>query len=245
MRPPLRPPQGRLAQPFDKLALRQAQEDGEGHPYNACVPNKSGRRNPRAQQILRSLPPQGADEAGPALFLLVGLPGVGKTTFARRLRTLTGAAVLESDRLRSVLFGAPVFSQRESGMLFRAVLSAAAELLGERRPVIIDATNLSEADRRPFCELAGEAGAPLSIFALDAPVAVVEARLEARLSNASDCSYADIAVYHRMRGRVEPISREHRRIDTSDQAAVEAALTSTAAAYWGRAAAAGKGDSPQ
>ena len=122
------------------------------------------------------MPPQGADEAGPALFLLVGLPGVGKTTFARQLALLTGAAVLESDRLRSLLFGAPVFSQRESGMLVSR-RRLGRDRASRRAPSGDHRRDQPErGDRRPFYELADETGTPLSVIALDAPVEVVEAR---------------------------------------------------------------------
>ncbi len=166
-----------------------------------------------------------------ALFLLAGLPGAGKSTFARALAQETGALVVESDRLRRLLFGQPVFSGRESEALFRALTSATRRLLEEGYAVIVDATNLSESDRRPFYELADALGFVLAVVALDAPVPVVERRLEERLARPCGYSYADVAVYHRMRERVEPISRAHRRIDTSDRAGMQAALAEITAAY--------------
>jgi predicted kinase len=166
-----------------------------------------------------------------ALFLLAGLPGAGKSTFARALAQETGALVVESDRLRRLLFGQPVFSGRESEALFRALNSATRRLLEEGYAVIVDATNLSESDRRPFYELADALGFVLAVVALDAPVPVVERRLEERLARSCGYSYADVAVYHRMRERVEPISRAHRRIDTSDRAGMQAALAEITAAY--------------
>lgn len=196
------------------------------------MPRITGRPTPNARLILAALadacpvPPGGA-----ALFLLSGLPGTGKSTFATALSALTGATVLESDRCRRLLFPAPQFSARESGIVFRAIRSAALDLIRADAAVIIDATNVSESDRVPFYEIADRASAPLFILALTTPMAVVEGRLERRMREAGDCSLAGVAVYHRMRGRVEPISREHRRIDTSDPADIAAALTTVATAY--------------
>jgi predicted kinase len=188
-------------------------------------------RNPNATRILKAAGAPAAAGAGAAVILLSGLPGVGKSTFARALGAATDAIILESDRLRALLFEAPVHSPRESGILFRAIRSAAACLLKERHAVIIDATNLSETDRRPFYELADSSGAPLFVVALDAPQETIEGRLARRLLESDGCSYADIDVYHRMRGRVEPISREHMRVDTSNQAAVQTARIAITTAY--------------
>jgi predicted kinase len=201
-------------------------------PYNCHVPSTLRRRlAPRVQTIITSLELSEIPPGPAALFLLVGLPGAGKTTFAEALSRGTGAIVLESDRFRRLLFGEPVFSMRESEALFRALVSAAGSLLEGGAAVIVDATNLSESDRQPFYDLADDLELPLFIVGLDAPPAVIEQRLEERMSLADGYSYADLAVYHRMRGRVEPISRKHWRVDSSDQPAFEAALTAIAAAH--------------
>ena len=189
---------------------------------------RRGRLSPAAYTIYRAVRPERPEATGASLFLVTGLPGAGKSTFAAALSRLTGATVIESDRFRRELFGEPVFSSRENGLLFRGVRGASRLLLAEGLPVIVDATNLDETDRGPFYRLAEECPAPLFIASLTAPEAVIEMRLRERMQGAGGYSYADLDVYHRMRRRVEPISRPHWRIDTSDQAAVEAALTSIA-----------------
>jgi predicted kinase len=189
------------------------------------------RKTPRVATVISSLQLASAGLGPPALVLLVGLPGAGKSTFARALSDLTGAVVLESDRFRTLLFPQPVFSMRESTALFRALAAATKQLLDRGYAVIVDATNLSESDRRPFYDLAKELDVALLVIALEAPLDVIERRLERRTSEPAGYSLADIDVYHRMRGRVEPISRKHWRVDTSNQIAYEAALKAVAAAY--------------
>lgn len=168
--------------------------------------------------------------AGRTLVLMAGLPGSGKSTFARALAARTGAIILESDALRSLLFVAPVHSSRENASLFAAIRSAGAHLLAAGHGVIIDSTNLSNSDRAPFYALAENAGLSPQIVALHAPLRTIEERLTKRLREPGGYAYADLAVYHRMRGRVEPIAREHFSVDTSDQTAVEAALAAVVAA---------------
>jgi predicted kinase len=168
--------------------------------------------------------------------LLCGLPGAGKTTLARSLAPRVRAAHIESDRFRRQLFGEPVFSSRENDGLFRAIQSATRRLLQDGVSVVVDATNLTDADRTPFQRIAEAAHASLTVVAVEAPGAVIEARLEARSRQPNGYSYADVDVYHRMRGRVQPIDCEHIRIDTSEPGATEAALTAIEASILGLAA---------
>jgi predicted kinase len=164
-----------------------------------------------------------------ALVLLSGLPGSGKTTFATSLAAMTGAVHIESDRLRGLLFNTPVFSTRENSILFSAIRSAARKLLDDRRGVIIDATNVSEGDRKPFYALADATGVPLLIAQIDAPAPEIERRLRQRRREGVDYSYADEDVYHRMKSRAEPISRAHWYVNTDVQAVTESALAAMAA----------------
>jgi predicted kinase len=187
-------------------------------------------RASRVSAILDSIDP-GVTSARPALYLLSGLPGAGKSTFARTLASRTGAVVLESDYLRALLFGLPVHSQRESGLLFSAMRAATRILLQRGCSVIIDATNVTESDRRPFYQLADRAGVAFFVIAVEAPPDIIGARLERRARGPNGYAFADAAVYHRMKGRVENITRPHMRIDTSDAAGVQRALDVLRAAY--------------
>ncbi|MYA53755.1 MAG: ATP-binding protein [Dehalococcoidia bacterium] len=137
----------------------------------------------------------------PALVLLSGLPGTGKTTFAAKLAPRLAALVLESDRVRRELFPRRRYTRKESGQVFAVVRERAEAALGEGRSVIIDATNLREGERRGFRELAAGQGAPVVAVRLTAPDAVVRERLSGVREGASE---ANVGVYNRMRGQEEP-----------------------------------------
>jgi predicted kinase len=166
------------------------------------------------------------EDALPAMILSIGLPGSGKSTFARRLAPEIGAVVLESDALRSLLFEAPTFAPDESRRLFGALHAAARHLLETGHSVIIDATSLRASDRQPVYEIAAETGARLIQLSFSAPRHIIEQRLARRTEapQAGDSSSAGLNVYHRLAETAEALPREAWSIDTSNAAETEAAL---------------------
>lgn len=155
----------------------------------------------------------------PALAVLSGLPGTGKSTLARALRDRTGALVLESDALRRLFVPRPAYSAAESERLFAAIHGAIDALLEHGRSVILDATNLTEAERAPVRAIAAERGARLVVVEVTAPSALVRQRLSSRTST----SDADVSVYERMRKRLEEIKGPHFVADTSQETEAVAA----------------------
>jgi predicted kinase len=158
------------------------------------------------------------------IIMLVGLPGSGKSTFARRLAPRIGAVVLESDVNRRLLFGTPSHSAAESRALFRTIHAAARTLLERGYPVIIDATNLKESARRPVIALADSLGIRLFIVQLEAPDPVVRERLVHRGALPDGHLAAGVEVYEQMAETSQPLLHDHWRIDTSDPEAYEQAL---------------------
>jgi predicted kinase len=182
--------------------------------------------NPEDTQLL-SVDGEGRAEAGErSLVVLVGLPGSGKSTFARRLAPLLDAVILESDSLRSLLFDAPQHGEGESKRLFRAVQATTQRLLQDGRSVVVDATNLRESYRRPFYDIAAKTGARLHVVHLTAPEDVILDRLARRrdLLDPAKASSAFEAVYALLQQQEEAPAGPHLRVDTSDPVAIDAAL---------------------
>ena len=175
--------------------------------------------------ILAALPPS-AETGQRLLVVLVGLPGAGKSTFARRLAPLIDAVILESDALRRLLFGAPQHAENESKRLFRAIQAVTFRLLLDGRSVIVDATNLRETHRKPYVDIAAKTGARLHVVHLTAPEDVILDRLAHRrdVQDPNEASTAFEAVYALMQQQEEAPRGRHLDIDTSDPVAIDAAL---------------------
>lgn len=187
--------------------------------------------DPREQDVARILSSLGRlppPRRRPALVVLSGLPGSGKSTVANALCAQVDAALLQSDRLRKLLFPVPAYTTEESERLFGAVHAAIERLLGGGMPVILDATMLTERERQPLAEIAAHTGARLILVWVEAPEREIRRRLAARAAGvrgAYDVSDAGEDVYELMRARVEPIRSRHMRIRTdTDYAPAVAAL---------------------
>ncbi|MBI3287121.1 MAG: ATP-binding protein [Chloroflexi bacterium] len=172
-------------------------------------------------QLEAQLGPLPETTARPSLLMFCGLPGTGKSYFARRLAERAGFAIVESDRVRKVLFSNPTYSTQESQGVHRLCHALLARLLAKGFRVIYDATNLIEFHREFVYLLAERAGAKLVIVRTWAPEEVVRQRLMGR--PADDYSDADWNVYQALTQTEQPIRRPHLVVDTSQDP--EAALS--------------------
>jgi hypothetical protein len=178
------------------------------------APVAGTRLNQDVTRVLSTVTPAGSTK--PALVVLAGLPGVGKTHVASRLRERTSAPVLESDAVRLLLSPERRYTRSEHRRVFAALHGAADALLTGNSPAIVDATNLSEREREPLYELAERHRARLLIVLVTAPDSVARDRLEQRTMGASN-SEADAQIYEEMQWRLEEIRRPHHVIDTSGE----------------------------
>ncbi|MEB3352641.1 MAG: AAA family ATPase [Cyanobacteriota bacterium] len=172
----------------------------------------------------------------PALLLLHGLSGSGKSHLSERLAAELGAIRLRSDVERKRWFGqwglcsepgdpppyqGDPYAPAVGEALFGEHLpQLAADLLGAGFVVIVDATFLKERHRRAMAAVACSAAAPLRILSCSAPLPLLQQRVAARRQSGQDPSDADLAVLERQLLDQEPLTpwERARTVELSDAA---------------------------
>ena len=163
-------------------------------------------------QLREELGVRAAPAGHPALVMLMGLPGVGKSHCARIIAERLGAAHLATDHLRSRLFIAASYADEENAAVFGIAEALVDELLGEGRVVVLDATHLVGRNREPAERIARSRGVPIVHVLVTAEDRSTRARLAERSRERADGDHsdADVAVYERMRARpFEPPASGH------------------------------------
>ncbi|AHE98905.1 bifunctional aminoglycoside phosphotransferase/ATP-binding protein [Thioalkalivibrio paradoxus] len=152
----------------------------------------------------------------PALILMHGVSGSGKTRVSTEILQRLGAIRLRSDIERRRLIGvaedvrpsaeqqAALYTPEGIRQVYDHLLAQADRLLGQGHTVIVDATFLTRAQRIPFEALARERNVPSAVVACRADADTLHQRLAARQQAARDASDAGISVMERQLAEVEP-----------------------------------------
>lgn len=82
----------------------------------------------------------------PRFIMLVGIPGCGKTTYAKSLSVRIGGIYISYDAIRKELYGDENI-QDDPGRVFSLMHSRTLKALGNGTDVVYDATNVSRKDR--------------------------------------------------------------------------------------------------
>jgi aminoglycoside phosphotransferase family enzyme/predicted kinase len=168
--------------------------------------------------------------APPMLVAVGGRSGSGKSTVARDLAPALGAApgavILRSDEIRKRQAGlapterapASAYTALADTAVFDEFFGLAETLLKAGRAVVLDATFLRPETRARAKAAATAAGAPFHGLWLEAPAAVLEARVAGRTGDASD---ADLPVLRDQLAR-DPGAMDWRVLDAARPAAATA-----------------------
>lgn len=110
------------------------------------------------------------------LTITVGLPGSGKSTYLARL----GVNAISSDEIRRLVADDP-HDQTMNARIFSVIRYLIRQRVAAGRPVTyVDATHLTEWERKPYVILAQRYGCTLEALFFDVPVEICIARNQAR-----------------------------------------------------------------
>jgi predicted kinase len=143
---------------------------------------------------------------------MCGLPGVGKTTVAKRIAPLLNAVVLSTDKIRKELFHTPSYSRRERKLIYDILVLLAKYLCNSNVSCILDATFSKEKSRQEIRNKLRSYSKEINVIECICAEDIIIDRLKLRKHDYSD---ADLSVYTSMKRIYEPVKGNHITVDTS------------------------------
>jgi predicted kinase len=138
------------------------------------------------------------------LILVMGLPGSGKSFFAERLASTTGAEYFNSDLERNRLGGRGKYTPGDKLMVYNELVRLAKARLDRGHSVIIDATFHLQQMRDLFVQLAEAEKASIYYLYITAAEDVIIERLKQPRAH----SEADLSVYQKIKKEFDPFGVE-------------------------------------
>jgi uncharacterized protein len=226
----------------------------------ACLRERQARADPAAQgrahrrfRDYLALAGSLAAPARPALVVMHGMSGSGKSTVARQLLEALGAVRVRSDVERKRLHGllaqartqakpyAGIYGAAGTRLTYDRLKQISREIVESGYRIVVDAAFLSRATRDEFRGLAGELGAPFLIVSCRAAEESLRSRVAQREAAMSDASEAGVSVLENQLGSQEPLGANELGqavlVDTErDEAGLGSAVREIAARLEGGAA---------
>jgi hypothetical protein len=158
--------------------------------------------------------------APPALVIVSGLMGTGKSYLAERLGIRLGVQPLRSDEVRKSLLGLPptehqldkygegIYRPDATERTYEALLAGARQSLNHGKSVILDASFMRYRHRQAARDLASDTNAVFRLVECACPDEIIRRRLETRLQGTKDPSDATWGIFPEQKARFEPIGAE-------------------------------------
>ena len=155
-----------------------------------------------------------------SLIMVFGLPGTGKTTFARLLSHRLKVRHLNTDIIRSMLGKRGSYDEETKEHIYAELIRQAESRLKTNESVVIDGTFYKASLRSNFNDLAGKYDYNIKWIEICADEEVVKKRV----SKKREFSEADYGVYQVIKASFEPMEEEFIQL-YSDQEELEEMMT--------------------
>ena len=147
------------------------------------------------------------------LVIITGLPGSGKTTFARLLAANFDIVHLNTDIIRTALGLRGQYDEQTKEKVYMELLTQTEQALQQGGRVVVDATFYKELLRKPYRELGKKYNQRLYWIEVQAAKAVIKERIQKKRAY----SEADFKVYQAIKAIYEPLTDKHLVLRSDEQ----------------------------
>lgn len=149
------------------------------------------------------------------MVMITGLPGTGKSTFAKALAEAIGAKHLNTDIIRDALGKRGQYDPDTKATIYAEMLRQTAVLIEHGSSIIIDGTFYQKKLRQPYIVLAKKYGVMIQWIEIRAAEDIVRHRVNVD----RDYSEADFEVYLKIKSQYEQLDAPHLNL-YSDQLSI-------------------------
>lgn len=154
----------------------------------------------------------------PALIIMSGLMGTGKSLIASRIASILGAGLIKTDVLRKEIlniipterhyekFGEGIYSDAVTRKTYDFAIETATEILKESKSVIIDASFRKREDRIKAFEAAQQQDANFFIIECICEDDIIKERLDSRMTDRGEASDGRWEVFHAQKEAFDPVT---------------------------------------
>lgn len=139
------------------------------------------------------------------IIIVFGLPGSGKTYFAKRLAKRINGRHISSDVIRKELFSNPTYSTSEKLKVYKVMFDIMYNYVKRKEPLVLDGTFYKASLRDNFIKEISQLGNEIKFIEVQAEESIIKERLKSQRED----SDANFEIYKKLRFEFEPYNKDH------------------------------------